>query len=228
MVQPLKGIKLDQPWRGWVEELTSAINSAATKLTSIVENNVLVVSSTGDLEDSGVPISDLATEDYVDLAVIRVPAESFLTENTLPEAGTEDGARYGSFKIGLLSDDDYAFFDENGKLIFYGTAGVQLITPVNLTTTPTMFAVLDSSGNLKYRTVAQLASDLSISTEIEQVKQWVAERFITENLLDEAQVEDYSTLTTAANNAAAETAGVKIGDFYRTNADPSVVCVRTV
>ena len=34
-------------------------------------------------------------------------------------------------------------------------------------------------------------------------------------------------IPTAANNAAAATAGVAVGGFYRTNADPSVVCVRS-
>jgi hypothetical protein len=32
---------------------------------------------------------------------------------------------------------------------------------------------------------------------------------------------------TATDNASAATAGVPVGGFYRTNADPSVVCVRT-
>jgi hypothetical protein len=31
----------------------------------------------------------------------------------------------------------------------------------------------------------------------------------------------------ASNNATAATAGVGVGGLYRTNADPSVVCVRT-
>ena len=221
MVLPLKGVKLDQPWRGWVEALTAAMNSAATKLTSIVENNVLVVSSTGDLKDGGVQISDLATESYVDTAVIRVPAEKYITENILPEAGTEEGARLGSFRIGLLTEDDYAFFDENGKLLLYGTAGLRLITPLNHSSDSNRFAVLDASGNLKYRTAAQLLADLSgdataafsmnsqrvvsvldptanqdAATKVyvdtgltdtgNNAQSWAAQRFITENLLDEA------------------------------------------
>lgn len=36
-----------------------------------------------------------------------------------------------------------------------------------------------------------------------------------------------SGLKTAANNAAASAAGVAIGELYRTNADPSVICIRT-
>jgi len=39
---------------------------------------------------------------------------------------------------------------------------------------------------------------------------------------------DLSSLPIASNNTTAEAAGVKVGGLYRTNADPSHVCVRTV
>ena len=185
MVEPLKGVKLDQPWRGWFEALTTAMNAAANKVAGMTVGNVFVAKAGGDLDDSGVHIGDLATEGYVDTAVTRIPAEKYMTESEMSEAGLEEGARYGSFRIGLLTEDDYVFFDENGKLIFYGTAGIQLITPLNQATTPTMFAVLDATGNLKYRTRAQLINDLSVSTTAD-VYQWVSERFITENSLQEA------------------------------------------
>jgi hypothetical protein len=37
-----------------------------------------------------------------------------------------------------------------------------------------------------------------------------------------------SSIPVASNNATAAAAGVKVGGLYRTNADPSYVCVRTV
>ena len=36
-----------------------------------------------------------------------------------------------------------------------------------------------------------------------------------------------SEIPAGANNAAAQAAGLAIGDFYRTNADPSVLCIRS-
>ena len=36
-----------------------------------------------------------------------------------------------------------------------------------------------------------------------------------------------SEVPAAANNAGAQAAGLGVGDFYRTNADPSVVCIRS-
>ena len=38
---------------------------------------------------------------------------------------------------------------------------------------------------------------------------------------------DFSELEAAANNSAAASAGVAVGGLPRTDADPSVVCVRT-
>ena len=181
-IEPLKGVPLDQPFRGWVERLRTAANNAATKVPGMPMNNIFVADANGDLKNSGSTLSGgtLVTAEYI--------GERYNTEAELPEAGTEDGARYGSFRIGLLTEDDYALFDENGNLIFYGVAGIQLILPLNYASTSTMFAVFDSNGNLKYRTAAQLVSDLSVDL-VADLGQWTAERFITEAELPEAGTE---------------------------------------
>ncbi len=154
-VDPLKGVLLPQPWRGWFERLRDAINNTATKIPGMTENNIFVADADGDLRDSGfaVPLGTIVDDIYV--------GERYITEAEAPEAGTEEGARPGSFRIGLFTEDDYAFFDENGKLILYGTSGIQLVTPLNHSSDSNRFAVLDGSGNLKYRTAAQLLTDLS-------------------------------------------------------------------
>ncbi len=190
-MDPLKGIKLDQPLRGFFERLQVRVNSSATKVPTATVNNVFVVGPGGDLQDSGIPIP--STGNFVDRDYV---GERFLTDSPLPEAGEEEGSRHGSFRIGLLTEDDYAYFDENGKIIFYGIAGLQFISPLNMGTTPTMFAVLDTNGNLKYRTPVQLAADISsfINMDIEaakaEVEQWAAERFITETELPETGMEE--------------------------------------
>jgi len=192
-IDPLKGVDLPQPWRGWFERLRAATNNAATKVSGMPEDNVFVAGANGDLKDSGSTLPSgssgtLVTSDYVADYV----GERYDTEAELPEAGTEEGARHGSYRIGLLIEDDYAYFDENGKLILYGVAGVQLIVSINHTGTPAMFAVFDADGNLQYRTAEQLSDDLSghLAT-----RDYVSETFITENLLEEAGLQPTHSIT---------------------------------
>jgi hypothetical protein len=199
-MDPLKGVKLQQPVEGYLERLTIRVNRSATKIIGGTLNNLVVVGPGGDIADGG-PLSsfNVSTKDYI--------GERYITDAQLPEAGTEEGTRHGSYRIGLLTEGDFAYFDENGKLIFYGAAGVQIIVPVNLTTAATMFAVLDPTGNLKYRTAAQLVSDLSTYGAS---KDWTSETFITEAEVHEAEefpinFQSYLTATSSLEFALAET-----------------------
>lgn len=174
-----------EPWRQFLRDISSRINERPEVSGTVTPGSpVTIDSSSGDIVDTGivVPSGTIADEDYVQ----EYTGERYQTENQLPEAGTEEGARHGSFRIGLLTENDYAYFDENGKLIFYGITGVQLIVPIN-STAPEKFAVFDTDGNLKYRTAEQLSDDLSgyLAT-----RQYASETFITENQLPEAGTEE--------------------------------------
>jgi hypothetical protein len=180
----IRGSKWSEPWRQLLRDLSARINERPEVKGTVAPGNPVTVDTDGDIVDSGivVPSSEIANEEYVQ----DYTGERYQTENQLPEAGTEEGARHGSYKIGLLTENDYAYFDENGKLIFYGITGVQIVIPLN-TTAPEKFAVFDVDGNLKHRTAEQLSDDLSgyLAT-----KQYASETFITENLVEEAGTEE--------------------------------------
>jgi len=204
-------------WFEWLRDIWIRVNERPALVGTGTENNFPKFNADADLVDSdkAVPSGDVVgttdtqtltnkTADYLILEndpvlgthavrksyitgeINRVEGK-FLTENEVPDAGTEEGARFGSFKIGLLTEDDYAFFDEYGKLILYGIAGVQIKNPVNDTATTTKIAVFDTDGNLEYRTIQEVSEDLS--NDILASKTYVGERFITENLLNEAGTE---------------------------------------
>lgn len=174
-------------WHEFIRDLQPRINERPELVGSTTPGNITIIDNAGNLEDGGVSVPSLPDGTIADEEYVReYTGERFIIDNVLPEAGTEEGARFGSYRIGLLTENDYAYFDENGKLIFYGTSGTQIITPENATST-TRFAVFDSSGNLKYRTAEQLADDLD---GLLVSRDYVSETFITENLLDEAALDD--------------------------------------
>lgn len=167
-------------WHEFIRDIQPRINERPEIKDTVVPGDPITIDDDGNISelDLGLPDGTVADEEYVR----EYTGERYLTDNILPEAGTEEGARHGSYRIGLLTEDDYAYFDENGKLIFYGISGIQLVIPVNITTAA-KYAVFDTSGNLKYLTAEQLSSDLSayLTTKV-----YIAERYITENLLEEA------------------------------------------
>ena len=167
-------------WVRWFSDLKVRMNERPSA-SGLVSGNLVKVDANDNLEDSGFTDAEVEAGNTVNAEYV---GERYITENLLHEAGTEEGARFGSFRIGLNTEDDYAFFDENGKLIFYGLSGVRLITPVNATST-TKYAVFDSSGNIKYRTIEEVTEDLDLPT-----KTYVGERYITENLLPEADAKE--------------------------------------
>ena len=182
----IQGRRWSLNWYEWLRDEPLRINERPEIVGDVPTGNIVITNLDGDLVDGGVA----ATEDFVDDAVEGLASETYvgdryLTENLLREAGLEEGARFGSFRIGLLTENDFVFFDENGKIILYGVAGIQLIVPLNADA-PERFAVFDSVGNLKYRTAEQLADDLD---EILASRNYVSNTFILENLLPEAGTE---------------------------------------
>lgn len=173
-----------EPWRVWLRDIQVRTNERPALSGDISSDNLVSVNDDDELFDTGKAYPDgiISDENYVR----DYTGERYTTENLIPEAGTEEGARHGSYRIGLLTEDDYAYFDENGKLIFYGITGVQLIIPLNAKA-PEKFAVFDSSGNLKYRTAEQLSEDLS---DYLATKGYASETFITESGLREAGLEE--------------------------------------
>ena len=170
-------------WREFLRDLTITMNERLPSVGTLVAGQALTVDDDDNIVDGGSPlIDDIVTEDEL----VAYVGERYTTENLLPEAGTEHGARFGSYKIGLLTEDDYVFFDENGKAIFYGVAGIQVRIPRNSSSVDKI-AVFDTDGNLEYRTIEQLADDLD---GILATRTYVSETFITENLLPEAGTED--------------------------------------
>jgi len=150
---------------------------------------VVTVDADENLVDGGaVPSVPSTTE--IEQIVRDYTGPRFLTDNTVPEAGTEEGARHGSLRIGLKTEDDYAYFDEYGRLIMYGdAAGFQVDDPVHLTSAATKFTVFDSTGNIEYRTAAEMVSDMGgILSEIYATRDWVGENFITEAPVLEAEL----------------------------------------
>ena len=171
-------------WFEWLRDIQPRINERPKLSGTVTEGNYVTVNSDQELVDSGETAVDkevFAKREYVR----DYTGERYLTENLAPEAGTEEGARHGSFRIGLLTEDDFAYFDENGKLICYGNSQIQIFTPVHADSGE-KWMVFDVDGNLKYRTSAEVSSDLSgyLAT-----RDYVGERYITENLLDEAGTE---------------------------------------
>lgn len=83
-IEPLKGIPLSQPWRGWIEQIKTAVDNSATKIVGASADNILISDSDGNLVDSGsvLPSGVVVDEEWV--------AERFITENLLDEAGTEE------------------------------------------------------------------------------------------------------------------------------------------
>ena len=173
-----------EQWRVFLRDLYLRTNERLVVSATLTPGKVITTNTSGEAIDGVTTDTDAVIDD-----VLReYTGERYITENLLPEAGTEHGSRFGSYRIGLLTEDDYVFFDENGKAIFYGTSGIQIRIPTNSDSVDKI-AVFDTSGNLEYRTIEQLADDLS---GILATKEWASETFITENLLPEAGTEDYS------------------------------------
>jgi len=173
------------PTRIWFQELIVRTRSKADKISGGRTGNYVIQDSNGNITDGGTLVVTEDDDGYI--ATDKWVAKRFITENLLPEAGTEEGRRPGSYVIGL-DDDNYCYFDEDGGIHLYGTSGCQIIVPVNSTSESNDFAVLDSSGNIKYRTLAQIVRDLGQGDGDIATKKWVAEHFVTENLLDDAQI----------------------------------------
>lgn len=81
--------------------------------------------------DDEISDSSVADREYTDEEVAansvadrKYVAERYITENLLPEAGTEPGTHYGSYRIGFLNEDDFLFIDKHGRLSFNGRARI--------------------------------------------------------------------------------------------------------
>lgn len=193
-----------QSWFEWLRDIWKRVNERAIVVGIGIANHFAMFSSASEITDSGkdVPSGDvvgttdiqtltnksvpdpssaleIANKEYVDNSIAQTEAE-------IQEAGTEEGSRLGSFRIGLFTEDDYAYFDKNGKLIFYGTNGIQIRVPVNDSDTAGKIAVFDTDGNLEYRTLAEAIDDLSsgLASRI-----YVGEQYNTEAELPEAGTE---------------------------------------
>ncbi len=186
---PLSSGQWTEAWREWLRDIVPRINERLAALTLVVDN-LLTVDSNNNIVDSGISIATInalsSTVSGITSELIEWVGTRYITENLLSEAGTEEGSRYGSFKIGLLTENDYAYFDKNGSLVLYGVTGLRIVIPVN-TSSLSGIAVFDSTGNLKYFTSEQLSSELSTYLAS---KAYIGERYITESPLPEAQIDD--------------------------------------
>ncbi len=182
----IKGRNWSLNWFEWLRDLTLRVNERPEIVGDVPEGNAVITDSDGNLVDGGTIVTEddiegLSSEEFVK----NYTGERYITENLMREAGLEEGARFGSFRIGLFADNDYIFFDRNGSIVLFGVAGIRLVIPLNADP-PNRFAVFDSDGNLKYRTTEQLADDLDgiLSSRV-----YASETFITENLLPGAGTE---------------------------------------
>ena len=98
-IDPLKGVNLPQPYRGWFERLRNDTGNFASKVLGMTLNNVFIADANGDLKDSGSPLPSgtIVDEEYV--------GERFITENLLPEADPV----LSPFLYDDLVDDDGSF-----------------------------------------------------------------------------------------------------------------------
>ncbi len=163
--------------------------------------------------------------------------------------GFGGGFSYGTLTMGIggIGGGFYIQFWNvagtfNAAIRFIGTANREYVLP-NDTGTALMSNVgVDSAITTAITNIITPAINVAVGLSYDaaitvlntaianlriELERWVSERFITEAELEEAQVENYAALPTAADNATAAAAGVAIGGMYRTNADPSVLCVRT-
>lgn len=118
MIEPLKGIPLSQPLRGWFERLTSSVNNSVTKVSDGTEGNIATLDSDGNYEDSGkeLPDGELADVDYVDemVSLIEETIEQWVAERFITDAPLDESVYdpYNYFYSEELTDDSVFILPE--------------------------------------------------------------------------------------------------------------------
>ena len=161
-------------WFEWLRDIWSRINERPA-IGDAVAGDILTLDDDGDLTASDETfLDDTDVLEIVEEYVTDYTGERYLTENLLPEAGTESGHHLGNRYIeGDLLVDGY--IEASGHVSAIGNIGGGGTLAINGETYLGNNTLID--GNL----------------EVEEIDTsgipWVSERFITENLLPEAGTE---------------------------------------